>query len=220
MCLNIIHFAMRKTISLTLLFLLFTFGSFSQESLNAKVKVSYGLTSKKLRDIMRIQNIEYQNIKIKCKELKQKDFYVLTKSFWYNDSLKQTDIVIDTLYSSKQNEKYFGTKGLSGKTLHLRLLTQITEGDFINVQFHTNRMTKPLKYAKLQYDNYSLRDISEFIKSSNDRIPFTVMTLPWKDKERPGMLLYCELDAKAKSIDKWGELYGIEHYILFEVVIE
>ncbi len=211
---------MKNYFLFALFFIQIPFSITAQENLDCKVKITQVSTSQKLRDILSFQRIEYQKIKINCKEFKQKDFYVLSKSYLYNDTLKKSNIIIDTLYSSKRNEKYFGTKGTRGKTLKLRLLTKITNEDVINIQFHTVKTRKLLEYTKLPSDNYSLRDISSFSSKSNNRIPFSVITLPWKDKDRPGMLFYCELDIKAKSIDNWGELYGIEHYILFEVVIE
>jgi hypothetical protein len=51
------------------------------------------------------------------------------------------------------------------------------------------------------------------------KTPILAYALPYEDPQKPGRKFYCALTATGVQPEKWGEVYGVKHYIIFYLEI-
>ena len=190
--------------------LLISQNGFGQGKDSVNLKVDWGTESKELQDYYRFQNIDYFKVAFKGDQLKNSFYLLVSKEYW-DGKLSKTDTVVN----SRGMEMKIGENEFK-----FRVMAQKAEEDTVKFQFFFSNFSITKKFKASKQDTYSLRDISNN-KSVNVavKMPLTLFaySLPYQDPKRPGWLMYCELSREGIPPEKWGEKFGVKHYIIFEL---
>lgn len=193
--------------------LLFWSYVYSQSPDSITIKVNWGVESKELQDLYRFENVDYFTIHTQGEIVKGKHYKVIVKEYW-NNKLAGTDTVVDTKRRSMP---------LTTNELTFRLMSRKTESDSVKLMCLFPNFQIARKYKTTTSNTYSLRDASNGKAIShqvNKPITLFAYSLPYKDPKQPGWLLYCELSREGIPPEKWGEKFGIEHYITMDLTFE
>lgn len=192
---------------MTVLFILTNnlFGQ-SLDSLNLKFD---HVTSKELLEFYRFEDIQYYKIGISGNKIKDK-FFLMTRDEYWNNELKSSDTIANTKIMQREN-------GVD--TLRMSVMAKKTHSDTVKFHFNFPGFTAVKHFRTTENNNYSLRNINlnksqAFVR--NEPINVLVYSLPYEDPNMPGYLLYCELSREGIPPEKWGEEFGVKHYIVFK----
>lgn len=166
--------------------------------------------SRELLEYYRFERIDYYEMQLKGRGIKDQ-YFVLTSSEYWNGKMTKTDTIANTMDIGLKN-------GTDSITIHV--MSKKVDSDSIRFQFSLPRFSTYRKFHTTLRDEYSLRDITSnrmetFVAS--EPINILVYSLPYEDPNRPGFLFYCELSREGIPPEKWGEKFGVEHYIVFKL---
>lgn len=163
--------------------------------------------SKPLNDLAQWQDIEYHKVKFTSKDLKGKNYYIVAKDIWGGHIEK-----IDTLYRSGSNMFF---EPVQGDTLAFSVMGGKTSERSLRIELIFERFSVSTEYLCTNSKDYSLRDYGRLVPIETGR-PFYAFAyiLPYnKGNEK----FYCAVEGSGKDIERWGQEFGIEHYIIFEM---
>lgn len=186
---------------------------YGQKPDSVTVKVDWGVKSQELQDFYRFEEIDYFSATAGGEKLQKKYYTIVAKEYWHS-KLTRTD----TLVNSRKMKM-----AINEKELAFRILSKKTESDSVKIQFLFPRFQVVRKFRTTKANTYSLRDPSNGKKVTySNATPVTLFaySLPYQDPEQPGWLLYCELSKDGIPPEKWGEKFGIAHYITIDLTIE
>ncbi len=166
--------------------------------------------SKELRDFYRFEGIDYFKMTIVGENVKGRHFILSSNEFWDGKSVR-LDTIANTEILKRRNRT---------DTLHLRVMSRKTGEDTTKFQFHLPGFSVQRKFRTIPRDIYSLRDITstgEKVIPAATPITLLVYSLPYEDPEHPGSLFYCELSREGIPPERWGEEFGVQHYIIFKI---
>jgi hypothetical protein len=180
-----------------------------------KVKVTSEWSSSipDLKDLMRIENIDYQKIKFTSPELIGKNYALRVLEIW--DGEVRDSALLTSSVGSRP-------KPIVDSIFEVRVISKIDEQKHILMDFHMPGSTvrKVFKTIPEKAGLYSLRNVVgdrkqdiEFGKS----FYFMAYILPIVMPDKPGWLSYCDVDNSGEEVRKWGKELGIEHYLVFEM---
>ncbi|NMH27094.1 hypothetical protein [Flavobacterium silvaticum] len=186
----------------------FCLGCFSGISQNDKLVMSSkgSFDKKELRDILDFQGMDYYKVSISGEQLKNKNYYIVSKEFW-KGKIKKTD----TIFDSRQHEVF----RIGKDTLAFRIMSGKTSEKNLRVQFFFERFGINRNFKCTKSDAYSLRD-SGTLSKINFGKPFYAFACILPTEHKDGSKSWCEVDADA-DMENWGKNLGIEHYLLFEM---
>ena len=198
-----------KTKDLLLIAVVFTLSFMNanaQTETGIKMTSPESKTDKALLDLMSWQKIGYQQVEFTGKDLKGKDYYLVSKEIW-DGEIKKIDTLINTTSHIlfKKAEDTLKVTLMNGKESEKKLRTQ----------FDFGRFSLENTYESLLTDDYSMRTYGRLVDIEPNK-PFYAFAyiLPY---EKGNGKYYCAVEGSGKDIEKWGETFGIKHYILFEM---
>jgi hypothetical protein len=201
---------------LILLGLLLTNVSFGQESANGLKMISdYSSENSEIRDILQFEGIEYLKLKFVGKELKDRSYHLTVKEIWDGKIVRDTTVFNSKTIGIEQFEKVNDT------VLNLKIISKLTHKNKLRMTFKFPRFSITKEYDAIDTDEYSLRNIAEESKMEigyNKEFYLLAYILPYERED--GSKSWCEVGTSGKDIEKWGEKFGIKHYLLFEMKIE
>lgn len=186
-----------------------TFLAFCQEKDSVTLEVN-SVESRELLEFYRFERIDYFKMQLKGEGIKDQ-FFILSSSEYWNGEITKADTIVNT--------KNFGLKN-GADSITIRVMSKKTDSDTIKFQFSLPRFSTTRKFPTTTKNTYSLRDITsngEETFAANEPIDMLVFSLPYEDPARPGYLFYCELSREGTPPEKWGEKFGVEHYIVFKL---
>ncbi|MFM9948435.1 MAG: hypothetical protein ACKV1O_10895 [Saprospiraceae bacterium] len=186
----------------------FTTLLFSQDSIAVSIKNP--VDSKELLQLMQFEKIGYFNVLVEGTSLKSKRFRLISTEYWDKKLEKK-----DTLFESR----LFGM-AVKDSIFELRLMTKKTSSDSVKFQFFLANLSIDEVFRTTHSHEYSLRNISNSRTVKHpigQKITLFVYSLPYKDPDKPGYSFYCELSREGIPPEQWGEKFGVEHYIVFEI---
>ncbi|RZJ59008.1 MAG: hypothetical protein EOO45_26120 [Flavobacterium sp.] len=162
------------------------------------------------QDMLRLanwQHLEYHKVKFTGKELKGKNWMIVYKEIWYGKVNK-----VDTLFNTKNNS-FAGP--LKEDTLSFAVMGGRSGAKSLKTEFFFDRFAVNHDYIAVNSDDYSLRilDRQSNIETGKPFYAFAYI-LPY---EKDGFKYYCAVEGSGKDVEKWGNEFDIEHYILFEM---
>jgi hypothetical protein len=182
----------------------------TSNSSHITLKIESGVKSKELIDFYQFERINYYNLIISGSKIGNQYFILTSEEFW-NSKLTQKDTLANTkLYNFKNGSD----------TLEFRVMSKSIYTDTVKFQFYLPRFSTFKKYKTLPRDIYSLRDITSGQIQTFDRtnpIIFLAYSLPYEDPKKPGHMFYCQLSKDGIPPEKWGEKFGVKHYIIFKI---
>lgn len=199
----------KKSISIFAIIVFSCSVSLAQGSDSVTLEVNT-VESRELLDYYRFEGIDYYKMQVSGESIGDQYFILSSMEYW-NGKLSKVDTIANTKMYRMKN----GTD-----TLGIRVLSKKTDSDTIKFQFYLPRFSTTRKFPTIHKNTYSLRDITSNGKEifvATDPIKVLVYSLPYEDPERPGYLFYCELSREGTPPEKWGEKFGVEHYIVFKL---
>ena len=201
---------------LILLCLILTNLSFGQTSDNGLKMISdYSSNNPEIRDILQFEGIEYLKLKFVGKELKNKSYQLTVKEIWDGKIVRDTIVFDSKTIGIEQFEKVNDT------ILNLKVISKLTNKNKLRMTFKFPRFSINKEYDAIETNEYSLRNIAEESKMEigyNKKFYLLAYILPYERED--GSKSWCEVGTSGKEIEKWGEKFGIKHYLLFEMKFE
>lgn len=176
--------------------------------------IGYGPSSADLKDLFLFEGIDYFNISFSDPKLQGKRFVLTSKE--YQD--KQL-VRVDTVTKKVQY-------GSADSTLAFRVIARKTKADTVAFTFFFPQFLINRHYHTTSSNAYSLRSPAKGGSTKpvpapiGKGFPLLAYSLPYADPQQPGFLFYCQLSEEGVPPEKWGETYGVPHYIVFELNIQ
>jgi hypothetical protein len=201
---------------LSMIFLIITNISFAQEKESGLKMISeYSSNNPELRDILQFEGIEYLKLKFTGSELKEKTYLLTVKEIWDGKIIRDTIVFDSKTIGIKQFEK------INDTIFNLKVISKLTSKNKLKMTFKFPRFSITKEYDAIETNDYSLRNIAEESKMKiryNEKFYLLAYILPYERKD--GSKSWCDVGTNGKDIEKWGEKYGIKHYLLFEMKFE
>lgn len=190
--------------------------SYGQESDDALRMISdYSSDNPEIRDILQFEGIEYLKLKFIGKDLKDKSYHLTVKEIWDGKIVRDTNVFNSKSIGIEQFETVNDT------ILKLRVLSKLTHKNKLKMTFRFPRFELTKEYDAIETDEYSLRNIAEESKMEigyGKKFYLLAYILPYERED--GSKSWCEVGTSGAEIEKWGERFGIKHYLIFEMKFE
>ncbi len=208
---------MKKIICMGLFILAASLTVHAQKPDSTWVTLEYGSEHREIRELFRMQEIDFYKFSTKDIRLKEYYFLLVAKEYRGEELVRKDTLLTDQI----RKELSFGK---TDSVLSFSLMTQPKSKDSILFSFNLHRFGTKKRYSKEPVDTYSLRDaINSHGKPVKVPIgqsfPLWVYSLPYEDPAHPGYLFYCALTADGVPPDQWGKKYGVKHLLIIEVSI-
>src|SRR5690606_37572154 len=205
---------MKKYILVLIGFLVFNI-TCGQTDNGLKLISEYSVENTELRDILRFEGIDYLKLKFVGEELKNKSYQITVKEIWDGKITNESTVFDSKEIGIQQFEKANDT------ILDLKVIAKLTHKNKLKLTFQFPRFSMTKEYDAIESDEYSLRNIADESKMEikyDEKFYLLAYILPYERKD--GSKSWCEVGTSGKEIDKWGEKFGIKHYLLFEMKFE
>lgn len=179
-----------------------------------KMETDYGSDNTEINDILSFEGIDYMKVNFSGNELKEKSYHITVKEIWNGKVVRDT-IVLD---SKNLGIKQFET--INDSILSLKIIARHTDNN-LRVKFKFPRFSVTKDYVATGSEDYSLRNLADESNLEigyNEKFHFLAYILPYERED--GSKSWCDVGTSGDSIEKWGEKFGIEHYLLFEMKFE
>ncbi|MBA6316220.1 hypothetical protein [Cellulophaga baltica] len=190
--------------------------SIGQKSENGLKLISdYSSDNPEISDILDFEEIQYLKLKFIGKELSDKSYKLTVKEIWDGKIVRDTTVFDSKNLGLAQFEKVNDT------ILRLKVISKLTHKNKLRMTFKFPRFSITKEYDAIESHDYSLRNIPDennFAIKYNEKFYLLAYILPYERED--GSKSWCEVGTSGKEIEKWGEKFGIKHYLLFEMLIE
>jgi len=180
-----------------------------------KMETEYSSDIEEVRDVLCFEGIDYMKIKFSGKELKGKSYKLTVKEIWDGKVVSDT-IVLD---SKNLGIKQFET--LNDSVFKMRVISKLTNDTQLKMTFKFPRFSVTKKYDAIKSDDYSLRNLADESNLEigyNEEFYLLAYILPYERGD--GSKSWCDVGTSGDDIEKWGEKFGIKHYLLFDMKFE
>ena len=180
-----------------------------------KMETEYASDNVEIRDILSFEGIDYMKLKFIGKELKGKSYKLSVKEIWDGKIVSDTTV----LDSKSLGVKQFET--LNDTVFKMKVISKLTNENKLKMTFKFPRFSVTKKYDAIKSDDYSLRNLadeSNLAIGYNKKFYLLAYILPYERED--GSKSWCEVGTAGDDIEKWGEKFGIKHYLLFEMIFE
>lgn len=185
----------------------------AQEKGNGLRMISdYSSENPEIGDILQFEGIEYLKLQFIGKELANKSYHISVKEIWDGKIVRDTTVFDSRTIGIPQFEK------INDTVLKLKVISKLTADNKLKMTFKFARFSITKEFDAIDTDDYSLRNIAEESKmeiSYDKKFYLLAYILPYERKD--GSKSWCDVGSSGKEIEKWGEKFGIRHYLLFEM---
>ena len=180
-----------------------------------KMETEYASDIEEVRDILSFEGIDYMRIKFSGKDLKGKSYHLSVKEIWDGKIVSDTTIVNSKELSYKQFQK------INDTNFSLKVISKLTHKNKLKMTFKIGRIGFEREFNAIESDEYSLRNLADESNLEigyNEKFYLLAYILPYERED--GSKSWCEVGTSGDDIEKWGEKFGIKHYLLFEMKFE
>lgn len=180
-----------------------------------KMETEYASDNEEIREVLSFESIDYMKLKFTGKDLKGKSYHLTVKEIWDGNIVSYTTVLNSRTLGIKQFET------LSDTIFKMKVISKHTDDNKLKMTFMFPRFRVTKQYDAIKTDNYSLRNLAD---ESNLDIGYDknfyllAYILPYERED--GSMSWCEVGTSGDDIEKWGEKFGIKHYLLFEMKFE
>ena len=201
----------RAILIFTAVLFCFTYSIYAQQKPTESIVMTTKPLSeqREILDLFRFQNIDYYQTTIKG-NIKGKYYSITAKEIW-NGKVTKTDTIFD---SSKGELAFIGKHKTD--SLKFSLMTSKAGKKKLKVNFSLDRVGLYKEYKCTASESYSLRDVGTEMTIEPGK-PFYAFAYILPYKLDNGGSSWCAVESSGKDIEKWGQEFGIKHYILFEM---
>lgn len=182
---------------------------------NLIMETNYASDIEEINDVLSFEGIDYIKIKFSGKELASKSFKLTVKEIWNGKIVTDTTVIDSNDFSSEHYKK------VNDSIFKLRVISKHTEDNKLKITFKFPSFSTTKVYEALDSEYYSLRNLAD---ESNLDIgynkPFYLLAYILPYEREDGILSWCDVGTSGKDIEKWGEKFGIKHYLLFKMTFE
>lgn len=201
-----------KTLFLTITSCLIALASFSQS--NILMSSDYSSENRELRDILQFEGIEYLKLNFTGKDMVDKSYHLSVKEIWNGEIKNDTTIIDSKSIPIQQFQK------INDTTFKITIISKLTIDNQLKMTFKLPRFSITKKFDAVHSDDYSLRNVAEAMETDikyGEKFYLLAYILPY---EKDGSKYWCAVESSGKDIEKWGKEFGIEHYLVFEMLFE
>ena len=188
----------------------------AQTENNNKIKMvsDYSSDNSEIRDILQFEGIEYLKLNFSGKELADKTYHLSVKEIW-NGEIKSDSTIIN---SAKM--PYDQLKKVNDTIFKLKVISKLTNENKLKMTFKFPRFSITREFDAIKSEDYSLRNVagaSDVDITYNEKFYLLAYILPY---EKDGAKYWCAVESSGKDIENWGKEFGIEHYLVFEMIFK
>ena len=190
-----------------------SFGQDTQSEL--KMISKFSSDNPEIRDILNFEGIQYLKLKFIGEELSNKSYHLTVKEIWDGKIVRDTTVINSRTIGVEQFQNVNDT------ILNLKVISKLTTENKLRMTFKFPRFSITKEYDAIETHDYSLRNIADESNLEigyNEKFYLLAYILPYKRED--GSKSWCEVGTSGKEIEKWGEKFGIKHYLLFEMKFE
>lgn len=204
-------------VSLLLLLLLHLDG-YGNPTDSTTITVVWDMRSSELRDVLRLQNIEYFQVQFSDTSLRGKHFKLVSKEYHKGKLTATRDFFAETAYPEAFEF------GKNDSVFQFKFISHQPEKKLTHFLLQFSRVGLNPKFKSRDTDLYSLRDATGSLGKPvrvplYTSFPLFVYSLPYVDPKNPDVYQYCALTQDAVPPGEWGDVYGVKHYIVFELQV-
>ena len=180
-----------------------------------KMETVYASDNEEIGDILSFEGIDYMKLKFYGKQLKGKSYYLTVKEIW------DGKVVSDTTVLDSKNLGIPQFETLSDTLFNMKVIAKLTSDNQLKMTFKFPRFSVTKKYDAIKSEDYSLRNLadeSQLEIGYNHKFYLLAYILPYERED--GSKSWCDVGSSGDDIEKWGEKFGIKHYLLFEMKFE
>ncbi len=167
-----------------------------------------------IRDILRFLNVDYLLIDFAGKGLEGKSYRITVSEIW-DGEITNTATIFDSAEIPAPH-----LRRITSDTFQIRVVSELTDNNTLRMHFNFPGLTVEQEYDAVQSDDYSLRHAytnPETPISPGEKFFLLTYILPY---EEYGIKYYCTIETSGSDIFSWGREFGIEHYLVFEMVFQ
>jgi len=190
-----------------------SFGQDTQSEL--KMISKFSSDNPEIRDILNFEGIQYLKLKFIGEELSNKSYHLTVKEIWDGKIVRDTTVINSRTIGVEQFQNVNDT------ILNLKVISKLTTENKLRMTFKFPRFSITKEYDAIETHDYSLRNIADESNLEigyNEKFYLLAYILPYKRED--GSKSWCDVGTSGKEIEKWGEKFGIKHYLLFEMKFE
>jgi len=207
---------MKRTGYLIFALLLFSIVSFSGTENTGEIKLLryHSEINPELRDILRFMNVDYLIVDFTGNELEGKSYRIMVSEIWEGEITNTATI----FNSAEMPEPHL--REITSDAFQFRVVSELTGKNTLRMHFNFPGLTVHQEYNAIQSDDYSLRHAHtqpETPIHPGEKFYLLTYILPY---EEDGVKRYCTIETSGSDIHSWGEEFGIEHYLVFEMVFD
>jgi len=190
-----------------------SFGQDTQSEL--KMISKFSSDNPEIRDILNFEGIQYLKLKFIGEELSNKSYHLTVKEIWDGKIVRDTTVINSRTIGVEQFQNVNDT------ILNLKVISKLTTENKLRMTFKFPRFSITKEYDAIETHDYRLRNIADESNLEigyNEKFYLLAYILPYKRED--GSKSWCDVGTSGKEIEKWGEKFGIKHYLLFEMKFE
>ncbi|REE24348.1 hypothetical protein DFQ09_104119 [Winogradskyella pacifica] len=187
----------------------------SKTDSSLKMTTEYASDIEEINDLLSFEGIDYMKLKFSGEQLKGKSYQLSVKEIWDGKIVSDTTIINSKTIGYKQFET------LNDTVFKMKVISKRTNDNQLKMTFKFPRFSITKNYDAIDSDNYSLRNLvdeSSLEIDYNKSFYLLAYILPYERED--GSLSWCDVGTSGDAIEKWGEKFGIKHYLLFEMKFE
>ncbi|HXJ99248.1 MAG TPA: hypothetical protein VNJ50_10395 [Gelidibacter sp.] len=179
-----------------------------------KMSEDHNLNNHDLWDILGIEGVQFQKAIFSGNNLKGRTFHLKVKQIWDGKIVSDSTIINSADFPLEYLRK------IEDSIFEIKAISKLTSDSKLKMHFVFPRFTSNSKFEiyKPEENSYSLRNLaseSNLEIEYNKPIVLFAHILPYDMGN--GTMSYCEVGSNGKDIEKWGEKFGIKHYLIFEL---
>ncbi len=176
------------------------------------LKYEFLSRNEEIIDVLLLEGIEGFNLNFSGNGLVNKHYILTVKELW-NGSVTMTDTIMN---SSKFND----ILKIKEDTFRIKVMSKKLADNRLKVIFTFPKVRNTKYYKSTNSDDYSLRNLArreDFSIELGKPFHLLAYIMPY---EKDGAKYWCTVDQSGAGVENWGNEFGLEHYLVYEMVFK
>lgn len=191
--------------------------AYAQDS--TKVWVNWGSNNTEMNELYSVLKIDPYLFKFSDKNLENRKFKMSYVEY------RDGKLSAEHLFSNDAETEKRMTYNPLDSGFTIKAYAHKINTDSVEISFRFPRVGFNFQLTTLHRNDYSFRDATTTLGKNfssipiGRKVPILAYAIPYEDPKKPGRKFYCTLTANGVPPEKWGEVYGVKHYIIFYLEI-
>ena len=203
-----------KHLFLSITVILFSMHSYAQGESEITMTSQYSSENSEIKDILQFEGIAYLKLSFTGKELADKRYHLTVKEIWDGEIKSDSTIMNSAKIGIEQFEK------INDTILTLKIISKLTTDSVLKMTFKFPRFSVTRRFAAINSTDYSLRNVAQVNNTQikyGEKFYLLAYILPY---EKDGAKYWCAVESSGEKIEAWSKDFGIQHYLVFEMIFE